>query len=83
MAHVELLIHQHPHVFLLRAALNPSMPQPALIPGLAWTQVPDPALVIAEPHAALGSNILRNSATLHIEAIGNPAGDLPLPDEMY
>lgn len=70
MAHVKLPIHQHPQVFLLRAALNLSIPQPAWIPGLAWTQVPDLALVIGEPRAALGSNILRHCAALTSKLLG-------------
>jgi len=37
--HVELLIHQHPQALLLRAALNPFIPQPVMIPGVAPTQV--------------------------------------------
>jgi len=41
VAHVQLFIHQYPQVLLGRAALNPSIPQPVLIPGVALTQVQD------------------------------------------
>ncbi|KAK4822062.1 hypothetical protein QYF61_008871 [Mycteria americana] len=41
-AHVQLFIHQ--------AALNPFIPKPVLIPGVAPTQVQDPALGLVEPH---------------------------------
>ncbi|KAK4831029.1 LOW QUALITY PROTEIN: hypothetical protein QYF61_014917 [Mycteria americana] len=47
-AHVQLFIHQYPQVLLHRAALNPFIPQPVLIPGVAPTQ--DPALGLVEPH---------------------------------
>ncbi|KAK4821667.1 hypothetical protein QYF61_027135 [Mycteria americana] len=43
-------IHQYPQVFLGRAALNPLIPQPVLIPGVALTQVQDLALGPVEPH---------------------------------
>ncbi|KAK4828585.1 hypothetical protein QYF61_027675 [Mycteria americana] len=49
-AHVRLLIHQYPQVLLHRAALNPFIPQPVLIPGVAPTQVQDFALGLVEPH---------------------------------
>ena len=49
-AHVQLFIHQYPQVLLGRAALNPFIPQPVLIPGLAATQVQDLALDLVEPH---------------------------------
>jgi len=48
-AHVQLFIHQYPQVLLGRAALNPFIPQPVLIPGVALTQVQDPALGLLEP----------------------------------
>ncbi|KAK4825966.1 hypothetical protein QYF61_003535 [Mycteria americana] len=48
--HVQLFIHQYPRVFLSRAALHPFIPQPVLIPGVAPTQVQDPALGLVEPH---------------------------------
>jgi len=40
-AHVHLFIPQYPQVLLSRAALNPFIPQPVLIPGAAPTQVKD------------------------------------------
>ncbi|KAK4830027.1 LOW QUALITY PROTEIN: hypothetical protein QYF61_008365 [Mycteria americana] len=48
LAHVQLFIHQYPQVLLRRAALNPFIPQPVLIPTVAPTQ--DPALSLVEPH---------------------------------
>ncbi|KAK4831204.1 hypothetical protein QYF61_016041 [Mycteria americana] len=48
--HVQLFIHQYPHVLLGRAALNPIIPQPVLILEVAPTQVQDPALGLVEPH---------------------------------
>ncbi|KAK4830182.1 hypothetical protein QYF61_008973 [Mycteria americana] len=50
LAHVQLFIHQYPQVLLHRAALNPFISQPVLIPGVALTQVQDPALGLVEPH---------------------------------
>ncbi|KAK4827281.1 hypothetical protein QYF61_016427 [Mycteria americana] len=41
---------QYPQVLLSRAALNPFIPQPVLILGIAPTQVQDLALGLAEPH---------------------------------
>ncbi|KAK4822933.1 hypothetical protein QYF61_023433 [Mycteria americana] len=38
MAHVQLFTHQYPQVLLSRAALNPFIPQPVLIAGVAPTQ---------------------------------------------
>jgi len=49
LAHVQLLIHQHPQVLLLRAVLNPFIPQPVLIPGVALTQMQDLALGLVQP----------------------------------
>jgi len=43
-------IHQYPQVLLNRAALNPLIPQPVLIAGVAPTQMQDPALGPVEPH---------------------------------
>jgi len=46
-----LLSHdQYPQVLFSRAALNPFIPQPALILGVALTQVWDPALGLVETH---------------------------------
>ncbi|KAK4808270.1 hypothetical protein QYF61_020751 [Mycteria americana] len=50
LAHVQLFIHQYPQVLLLRAALNPFIPQPALILGVAPTQMQDLALGLVDPH---------------------------------
>ncbi|KAK4831203.1 hypothetical protein QYF61_016040 [Mycteria americana] len=50
LAHVQLFIHQCPQVLLGRAALNPIIPQPVLILGVALTQVQDPALGLVEHH---------------------------------
>ncbi|KAK4825848.1 hypothetical protein QYF61_003099 [Mycteria americana] len=41
---------QYPQALLCRAALNPFIPQPVLIPGVAPTQVQDLALGLVEPH---------------------------------
>ncbi|KAK4826191.1 hypothetical protein QYF61_006135 [Mycteria americana] len=49
-AHVQLFIHQYPQVLLHRAALNPFIPQPVLILGVAPTQVQDLELGLLEPH---------------------------------
>ncbi|PKU35584.1 nipped-bhypothetical protein [Limosa lapponica baueri] len=49
-AHVQLFIHQYPEVLLIRAALNPFIPQPVLILGIAPTQAQDPILGLVEPH---------------------------------
>ncbi|KAK4821583.1 hypothetical protein QYF61_024442 [Mycteria americana] len=49
LAHVQLFIHQYPQVLLCRAALNPFIPQPVLILGVAPIQVQDPALGLVEP----------------------------------
>ncbi|KAK4815356.1 hypothetical protein QYF61_001344 [Mycteria americana] len=49
-AHVQLFIHQYSKVLLCRAALNPFIPHPVLIPGVALTQVKDLALGLVEPH---------------------------------
>ena len=50
LAHVQLFIHQYPHVLLCRVALNPFIPQPVLIWGVALTQVQDLSLGIVELH---------------------------------
>ncbi|KAK4815374.1 hypothetical protein QYF61_001362 [Mycteria americana] len=49
-AHVQLFIHQYPQVLLGRAALNPFIPQPVLIPEVAQIHVQDLALGLVEPH---------------------------------
>jgi len=48
LAHV-LFIYQYPQVHLSRAALNPFIPQPVLILGVAPTQLQDLALDLVEP----------------------------------
>ena len=48
-AHAQLFIYQYPQVLLLRAALNPFIPQPVLILGIAPIQVQDLALGLVEP----------------------------------
>ncbi|KAK4807049.1 hypothetical protein QYF61_018390 [Mycteria americana] len=45
-AHVQLFIYQYPQVLLHRAALNPFIPQPVLILGIAPTQGQDPDLAL-------------------------------------
>jgi len=48
LAHVQLFIHQHPQVLLGRAALNPFIPQPVLMPGVAPVQDLAPAPMTRE-----------------------------------
>ncbi|KAK4825882.1 hypothetical protein QYF61_003156 [Mycteria americana] len=50
LAHVQLFIHQYPQGLLQRAALNPFIPQPILIPRVVPTQVQDPVLGVVEPY---------------------------------
>jgi len=50
VTHVKLFIHQYPQVLLGRAVLDPLIPQPVLIPGVAPTQMQDLALGLVEPH---------------------------------
>jgi len=50
---VQLFIHQYPEVLLGRAALNPYIPHPVLIPGFGPTHVQDPAVGLVEPHEAV------------------------------
>ena len=50
MAYIQLFIHQYTQVLLGRAALNPFIPQPVLVSGVAPTQVQDPTLGPVEPH---------------------------------
>jgi len=54
-AHVELLVHQCPHVLLLSAALEPLFTQPVLVFGITSTHVQDLALGLVELHAVHGS----------------------------
>jgi len=46
LSHIQLFIHQYAQILLGRAAINPFIPQPVLIPGL---QVQDLALGPVEP----------------------------------
>ncbi|KAK4825592.1 hypothetical protein QYF61_000681 [Mycteria americana] len=48
-SHVQLLIQQYPQVLLHRAALNPFIPQPVFVLGIAPTHVQDFALGLVEP----------------------------------
>ncbi|KAK4822002.1 hypothetical protein QYF61_006616 [Mycteria americana] len=50
LAHVELLINQHPQMLLLRAALNPPFAQPVFVLGIAPAHVQDLALGLVELH---------------------------------
>ncbi|KAK4821329.1 hypothetical protein QYF61_018234 [Mycteria americana] len=50
VAHVQLFIHQYSQVLLCRAALNPFIPQPVLVLGVAPTQVQDLALGLVKLH---------------------------------
>ena len=50
LAHVELLVNQHPQVLLLRAALNPFSTQPVFVLGIVLNQVQDLALGFVELH---------------------------------
>ena len=56
LAHVELLIHQHPQILLLRAALNPFPALPVFVLGIAPAQVQD---------LALGLDLFLNSHSIH------------------
>ena len=49
-SHVELLIHQHPQVVLLRAAFNSFSSQPVFVLGIALTQVQVFELGLVEPY---------------------------------
>ena len=50
LAHVQLPIHQYPQVVFCKAALNPFIPQLALVMEVALTQVQDLAFGFVEPH---------------------------------
>ncbi|KAK4818789.1 hypothetical protein QYF61_019135 [Mycteria americana] len=50
LAHIQFFIYKYPQVLLCRATLNPFIPQPVLIPGVASSQVQDLALGLAELH---------------------------------
>jgi len=49
LGHVQLFVHRYPQVLLGRAALNPFIPQPVLIVGVALAQVQDSAPGLVEP----------------------------------
>jgi len=49
-AHAQLFISRYPQVLLVRAALSPMIPQPALVLGLAPAHVQDLELVFVESH---------------------------------
>ena len=49
---VQLCIHQYPQVLLSRVALNPFIPQPVLIAGVAPTQMQDLGPGLVEPREA-------------------------------
>ncbi|KAK4828525.1 hypothetical protein QYF61_026947 [Mycteria americana] len=65
LAHVQLFIHQYPQVLLCRAALNPFIPQPVLILGVAHTQVQDLALGPVELMRFTWAHFLSLSRPLH------------------
>ena len=50
LAHVQLFIHHYPQDLLGRAALNPFIPQPVLILGIALGWVQELARGLVEPH---------------------------------
>ena len=50
LAHVQLLVHQDPQVFLCRAALTEFFSQSVYTSGIALTQIQDHALSLVEPH---------------------------------
>ncbi|KAK4828375.1 hypothetical protein QYF61_026113 [Mycteria americana] len=58
-AYVHFFIHQYPLVLLHRAALNPFIPQPVLILGVAPSQVQDLALGLVEPHEVLMGSLFK------------------------
>ncbi|PKU46701.1 hypothetical protein llap_3018 [Limosa lapponica baueri] len=59
LAHVELLIHQHSQVLLLRAALNPFSSHPVFVPEIAVTHVQNLALDLVELHEILAGPPLK------------------------
>ncbi|KAK4823178.1 hypothetical protein QYF61_027082 [Mycteria americana] len=68
-AHVQLFIHQYSQALLHRAALNPFIPQPVLILGVALTQVQDLALGLVEPHEV--------QTGPHLELVQVPLDSIP------
>ncbi|KAK4832233.1 hypothetical protein QYF61_021147 [Mycteria americana] len=69
LAHVQLFIHQYLQVLLLRAPLNPFIPQSVLILGIAPTQVHDLALGLVEPHEFTWA---------HFSSLSRIVGEFPL-----
>jgi len=58
LCHTELLVNQHPHVLLSRAALNPFSAQPVFVFGIAQTHVQDFALGLVElPDVCTGPHL--------------------------
>jgi len=57
-AYVQLFIHQYPQVVLLRAALNPFIPQPVLIAGVVLTQMQIIAHHLIDPHEVHTGSLL-------------------------
>ncbi|KAK4816042.1 hypothetical protein QYF61_011050 [Mycteria americana] len=69
LAHIQLFTHQYPQV-LLRAAFNPFIPQPVLIPGVTLNQVQDLALGLVEPHKVHMGPLLE---LVQVPLDGNPS----------
>ena len=59
LAHVELLITQHPQVLLLRAVLNSFFTQPGFVLGIALAQVQDLAYGLIELHEVHTGPVLK------------------------
>jgi len=62
VAHVQFFIQQYPQVLLGRAALNPFIPQPVFLVGVAPTHVQDLALGLLEPHEVCTGPFLKLEA---------------------
>ncbi|KAK4832175.1 LOW QUALITY PROTEIN: hypothetical protein QYF61_020955 [Mycteria americana] len=50
LAHIQLVVNQHPQVLLCWAAFQPLSPKPVALHGVAVAQVQDLALSLVEPH---------------------------------
>jgi len=50
LAHVQPAVDLHPQVLFCLAAIQPLLPKPVALHGVAVTQVQDPALGLVEPH---------------------------------
>ncbi|GAB0207267.1 hypothetical protein GRJ2_003192300 [Grus japonensis] len=58
LAHIQLVVNQHPQVLFCRAAFQPLFPKPVVCHGVVVTQVQDLALSLVEPHTiGLGPSI--------------------------